>query len=502
MTRTRPLAGLLFAACLTGCGPAPDPSHAPLEVCEVDGVTEPLLCGRLQVPENRDAPGGRTISLAIVVLPALSPNPNGEPWFDIEGGPGDRATDMAAVFAGELSMYRRDHDVVLVDQRGTIGSGSLYCPELDDPDDPVQKRFDLTAVEACRDRFLAEGIDLTRYTTSDAVEDLEDVRAWLGYERVNLWSLSYGTSVAQLYAKRYSERVRTVTLWGALPPSFHRPLYYARDAQRAWELLVEECRSDPSCRAAYPDLALDLESVLARLAGRPARLLWRDPVRNQDTELSLDAETFAAVVRSGLFHTGSARRMPAIVMSAARGDFEPFLRFAFRGRRLRARDQAESMLLAATCAEETLRMDLDAAPQLHDGTFLGAGRLARQHAACRAWPVRPPAPDFADPLRTALPVLLVVGDLDPVTPPSWSESILGHLENGELVVVPLMGHLETGMVGAACLHRLIVHFADQGGTEGFDRSCLAEMRAPLFEFIDLDLPQDPQPAGVAVESDS
>jgi pimeloyl-ACP methyl ester carboxylesterase len=176
----------------------------PLEICRPAGLEEDVLCGTLSVPENRQEPGGRTIELAIVVVPALAAEPESEPWFDFEGGPGDSATDLAFDYTDDLATFRQVRDVVLVDQRGVGGSGLLDCAELDRPEDPLMERFELEAVLSCRDRLVRQH-DLTRYTTTEAVHDFEAVRSHLGYERVHLFGYSYGTLVAQEYARLHPE---------------------------------------------------------------------------------------------------------------------------------------------------------------------------------------------------------------------------------------------------------------------------------------------------------
>ena len=109
--------------------------------------------------------------------------------FFFAGGPGESATRAAPVWAG--LPFERNRDLVFVDQRGTRGSGSLYCEALDEPADVMTPRYHLPAVKACRD-LLARHADLTKYSTLDAVEDFDAVRQWLGYDRINLLGGSYG----------------------------------------------------------------------------------------------------------------------------------------------------------------------------------------------------------------------------------------------------------------------------------------------------------------------
>ena len=99
-----------------------------LKPCRLDGIDEELLCGKLTVFENRKTRTGRTIDLNIVVLPAFDQKTKAEPLFDLAGGPGASSVNAAGFYAGPGKEYRRRHDVVCVDQRGTGKSNRLAIP--------------------------------------------------------------------------------------------------------------------------------------------------------------------------------------------------------------------------------------------------------------------------------------------------------------------------------------------------------------------------------------
>ena len=104
-----------------------------LKPCRVEGVNEELLCGKLTVFENRQTRTGRAIDLNVVVLPALDQEAKTEPLFDLAGGPGASSADGAGFYAGPGKEYRRRHDVVCVDQRGTGKSNRLAIPRQKTP---------------------------------------------------------------------------------------------------------------------------------------------------------------------------------------------------------------------------------------------------------------------------------------------------------------------------------------------------------------------------------
>ena len=244
---------------------------AKLNQCSLEGINEKLLCGKLTVFENRERRTGRKIDLNIVVLPALDQKTKREPLFHLEGGPGIDATGVAGFYATDGKECRRHRDVVLVDQRGTGQSNPLTVPEKKAPQDYLREMYPVDYVKNMR-QTLEQRADLTQYTTSIAMDDLDDVRAWLGYDRINLFGLSYGTRAALVYLRLHPEHVHTVTLMGVAPTYLRMPMYHSQAAARAMDLLLQECERDAQCHQAFPQIRDDWTNVLAQLERAPARV--------------------------------------------------------------------------------------------------------------------------------------------------------------------------------------------------------------------------------------
>lgn len=482
-TRTAPAPGLSelldpVAAAAAGL------RRLPLEMCRPGGSSVPLLCGRLEVPENHARPGGRTLSLSVVVVPALAPEPSLQPWFDLEGGPSDSATSLAADYTEDLSIYRQRRDVVLVDQRGTGRSQPLRCSGLDDPKLPTAPKLPFAEVGRCVEAAAKE-VDLRRYGTSDAVRDLDAVRSWLGYERIHLFGYSYGSLVAQAFMRRYPERVSTAVLWGPVAPDFERPRHFARDTEKALEGLFQACQAEPAqadgrrCGALFPDPAGDARQALSRLRAKPARVLWRRPGRLPQ-KVPLTAPTFGESIGSLAYDTALARTIPWILRRAAEGDWTPFVDAANVGGRLRLRESHTLMYLAVTCPEETQRIRDDTVDAADAETIFGRARLEEQRMACRIFPSADLPDDFWRPVSTQIPVLVFSGSLDPVTPPRWGRKVIARMPNARLVVVEGMGHGVEGMSAADCPDRLANALAEEGTLRGLDFSCLEDMQPTPF----------------------
>src|SRR5206468_610249 len=256
------------------------------------GIDEKLLCGQLTVPENRQTRVGRTIGLNVVVLPAFDQKTKAEPLFELAGGPGAAATEGARFYAQQGKEYRRRRDVVLVDQRGTGRSNPLSMPTKKTPQHYVSEMYPVEYVKNLR-RTLEQRADLTQYTTSIAMDDLDDVRSWLGYDRINLFGLSYGTRAVLVYLRQHPEHVHTATLMGVAPTYLKMPLYHSQAAARAMDLLLQECQKDASCHNVFPQIHADWQNVLAQLGREPARVQYSSDGKSAPATVEIQRDIFA-----------------------------------------------------------------------------------------------------------------------------------------------------------------------------------------------------------------
>jgi pimeloyl-ACP methyl ester carboxylesterase len=238
----------------------------PLAACKnVPGAK----CGSLVVEERRDAAGGRKIPISVIVVPTSSSTPEA-PIFWFTGGPGEAATDeVSLAIDGPLAPFARERDVVFVDQRGTGGSNPLGCPLPQTPQGRFgHVLFDSATLAACRDHLQSHA-DLTQYVTSNAVDDIDDVRRWLGYQQIVLWGTSYGTRAAMEYVRRHGAHVAAVVLDGVYPFDAREPLRYAFDAEKALERVLADCDADPVCDAANPHVYATFAGLLDRFRNGP-----------------------------------------------------------------------------------------------------------------------------------------------------------------------------------------------------------------------------------------
>jgi pimeloyl-ACP methyl ester carboxylesterase len=272
--------------------------------------------------------------------------------------------------------------------------------------------------------------------------------------------------------------VRAALLEGPVPPDARIPSTFAKDAQDALDGIFSECLADKICGSAFPDVKRDLMTVLARLDREPVRVRVTDSQTGAPVDITISRSAFAQVIRYMMYRPSSASAVPHHVHAAASGDFVPLGRTAISlgiGGGI-----SFGFYLSSTCGEDLPWFtDAEAAAQ-SAGTFLGDYRVRQQRDACAAWPGAKLPAGYLEPVRSDVPVLILVGERDPVTPPRWGREIVEHLTQGRLVVVPGGGHSLRGLQNEECLTRLRTEFLEGASVERLPTDCVAEVRRPAF----------------------
>jgi pimeloyl-ACP methyl ester carboxylesterase len=461
---------LLLTLALAACGQTEQVSAIDrLQPCTGDDTPTDAYCGTLRVFENRRTKQGRQVDLHIVVLPALSPDSKPDPLFFLAGGPGQGAAKMARVVRELFRRVQTDRDIVLVDQRGTGKSNPLDC-EFDDDSLKAFNEPEGAGLDRLKTCMAGYDADLTLYTTSIAMDDLDDVRAHLGYERINIYGGSYGTRAGLVYMRQHGDRVRAAVLDGVAPTNMRLPLYFPRDVQRALDLLVKDCQSDEPCRAAYPNLGRRIRDLMERLKREPPVVKVMHPRTGETGEIRLEARLVANVIAGTLYSPMASALIPAVVARAEQNDFQGMLALASMGDSGAEPNMSIGMQLSVICAEDAPRVTADEAEKESEGTLFGEYVMRNQRLACAFWPKGTIDPSFYEPISSSIPTLVLSGELDPVTPPVWGDQIAAHLPASKHIVMPGTGHTAGG---TGCGLRIIRRFIDSGTADGLDTSCVA-----------------------------
>lgn len=436
---------------------------------------EGARCGTFEVPEDRSDPDGRQIALNILVVPATEQGAEPDPVFILAGGPGQAATELAPLIRQLLPDLFRRRDFVFVDQRGTGESNPLTCDFLEDRSGSLEGVPEEVTEEDWQECLNSLDASPEHYTTPVAMDDLEDVRIALGYGPINLWGGSYGTRAATVFLRRHPESVRSVVLDGVAPVDMRIPLHFAEDGQRAMTLLTNTCDADPECAERFPHLDQSIETLLASLDhDPPPQFRVRHPRTGDWQDVPIGRDMVAGVLRAVLYSPGTASLVPLMVESALEGDFGPIMTLAdpMVGPQL-----AMGMFLSVLCAEDIPFLTLEEAAAAAEESFLDEMMAEQMEEACSVWP-RGALPDgYREPVRSEAPVLILSGELDPVTPPRWGEHAAATLPNSRHLVAPGTGH---GTLRAGCVPELIGRFFDAADASGLDAECLSGLARPPF----------------------
>ena len=453
------------------------PVECPMEVPEGGRVE----CARFVVPESRQDPDGDQLELLVAVLHATVDEPAEAPVVVTAGGPGSSSTGLAGLVH---SVYAQDRDVVLLEQRGTRDSEpSLTCPELGEAfiaglttaDPPAQEApAQVAAARACADRLRADGIDLASFTTAENAADVADLRVALGHAEWDLWGMSYSTRLMLTVLRDHPEGVRSVLLDSVQPTDVPEYDGLVAGLQSAWSRLVDTCADDAECAAAHPDLDTALVDAAARLDEQPLEVTATHPDTGEPVELRLTGDDLVSAVLNALYDPQAIRYVPLLVERFAAGDADvarPVADLAIS----ELTESALGLYYSMQCAEMVpLTEPEDAAADAAALTGRPVTRflwLGSDLDICRAWDV-PTRPEAAAPVVSEVPVLVMAGQYDPITPPAHGQALAGRLGNATYVEVPGQGHAPS--LQGDCAPAIAVAFLDDPGSAP-DTSCLARL---------------------------
>jgi pimeloyl-ACP methyl ester carboxylesterase len=365
-----------------------------------------------------------------------------------------------------------------VDQRGTGGSNRLDC---DIPDEALVTG-ELSPAEL---RALASDCLMNLsgrpqyYTTSIAVRDLDAVRAALGYDRVNLFGGSYGTRVAQHYARRYPARTRTIVLDAVVPPALALVPQIAIESDRALGRVFERCAADPDCNGRFPALAAQFATLNARLRRGPITTRFTDPATGTAGNIQVTRAHLVTMARMLNYSARTASLLPLVIHEAAtNGNYVPLAAQAEMLGEGLERMIAMGMHHSVVCAEDAPLFTGATDRAVLERTYIGPIMLDGMTAICEVWPRGPVDEDFHEPLASSVPALLLSGEFDPATPAQYGAAAAQGFERHLHLVVPGQGH---GQMRLPCVQRLLRRFVEEGRPDDLDTACVDMIRpAPFF----------------------
>jgi pimeloyl-ACP methyl ester carboxylesterase len=469
------LAVLLWHLPAAGATPGVELSRCQLSAAK-GLLRQPAECGSLTVAENPEDSAGRQIPIHFAVLKTTASNPEPDPVFYFAGGPGQSALESFPAALGALREVRANRDVVLVDQRGTGGSNPLTCPMPEEISEllrtPSHQEIERDAL-ACLQQL--DG-DTRFYTTGHAAADVDQVRQALGYDRINLYGISYGTRLAQVFLRHYPDAVRSVILDGVVPTDLVLGTEHAINLEAALLSVFRRCALEPSCDAAFPRVEEKFEQLKRAVTEHSVSLVVPMPLSGTQQELVFNRDMLAVALRILAYSPESQAILPLLVFEAAtESRYQRLAAMALMILESLGESIYRGLEASVMCAEDVPHFP--SASQDPD-TLMGDVLITAAREQCARWPHGSAPDDFHTPFSSDVPVLLLSGEHDPVTPPHYGEQALKQYRHGLHLVVPGQAH---GVAGRGCLPKIIGRFVKAGSVEALQTECVEEGGdAPFF----------------------
>jgi pimeloyl-ACP methyl ester carboxylesterase len=447
-------------------------------------------CGFLNVPEHHSNPDGKQIQLAVAIIKSTSANPQPDPLVLLQGGPGGSGITLFSYLASDeakgSASLRADRDLIIFEQRGTFFSKpQLGCQEVQNVtklqfqnpnlSEATLREYEQQALKECRQRLVHAGVDLTAYNSLENAADISTLTQVLGYPKINLYGVSYGSLLALQTIRNHSEILKSVIIDGVLPPQMSWPKTVPISTNKAIAKLTDACAEDVECDRAYPNLMERLKTQIVRLNQTPIFTKIFDYKNSKFQTIKFTGDDLESIVINTLYSKEALSVIPAMIDQVEHKQFD--VASYLLSANLLHRTLADGMFYSVTCAENT-----DFTPP--DLSWLDAQTAKRNvrdlkifQSQCRNWNVPSLPQALKDPVVSDLPVLVFNGEFDPITPSTFGETVAKTLPNSHFVTFPAEGH--GALIGNQCASSIAAAFLKNPLAQS-DLGCLKEKTRVSF----------------------
>lgn len=451
---------------------AQDISPIELAPCFISHISEKSQCATVKMPlDHRGAVEG-DIDIFVGVVPALSSQILEDPLVLFSGGPGQATSEMGGLVKLAFKSIREHREIILIDQRGTGKSTPLRC-EGDADDTVYDAEKHVAEIKACRANF---DIAAEHFTMENVVADTHEILKRLGYERVNLWGASWGTRTAVHYLRRHPEYVRSVVVDGVLPPDVAVFNTSPASGARAMNMMIDACNSDVICSNSYPDLGDIIDELINKSRDNNLVFYGADPVSGEQITRKISWMLLVQNIRAILYTPQKATMLPMALDKLNKGDARAFMALTADGG-LSSKSMYIGSTLSLLCGEEVPRMSDEQRQKNIAEYFTEDSYYQYWSTACNGWPSLAGDDDIHDTYESDVPMLILSGELDPVTPPSMGDHLAKSFANSKHFVVEGVGH---NVSYHGCMPKILGEFLENTDVSLLDATCLDKMRRPAF----------------------
>jgi pimeloyl-ACP methyl ester carboxylesterase len=431
------------------------------------------------VPLRHDDPSAGTLHVRVRVVGAGRLRDSSKaPIFLLAGGPGQSAYELAPAIAAKFQAMARDRDLVFVEQRGTGKESELAC-DLDEIRPMRLRHFlapnreDVEFAQRCLKNLKGDPAD---FQTADFVADLDLIRRTLGYEKIALYGVSYGTRAALAYLEAHAADTELAILDAAAPADLNLMVDPLLDTEAAIEAWIESCGHTNDCAERFPTLRANFKEVVAMLERGPVALEMVNPWTAQPEHVEIHLGNFYSILRASAYTKSSASRIPFAISEAAQGKWLPMAGMVASGGEGGIAIELYYSILCQEDAHAVASEKLQAAKE----SPLAAVMLHSQVEICEYWKSSASSKPAHGQFTVDTPMLVLSGELDPVTSPKWGSVAASYSQRSQHVVLPGNGH---GAFYHACSPQIIGGFLKSPSSwklEASDETCLQQSKRQHF----------------------
>ena len=462
--------------------------------------------GYLTVPESRSLssgnfPSNRTLRVYVTILKSLNRKPSSDPIVFLYGGPGGNSAAILKAFEQPevKKLLLNQRDFIVFDHRGTgFSEPALFMPEVDplwsdaflkECDTDERAKHFVEAVFRAHKRFVGADINLAAINTPEIAADINDLRLALGYEKMNLWGISYGTRLALVTMRDYPEGIRSVILDSTVPVQVSQYTEAIPNALHTFNLLFDSVAADLQANTAYPDLKSVFYEVFERLNNAPALIPAKHPVTNQTLTLRLTGEVFIGLFCIDFYSTEAIRKIPKHIYQAYHGDYQNLAKALIRQLKYSASDlpgRSQGMYYSVNCCDDKVTAKIGVEIKKYAKKYPEMSSLPLTEFAlgeritdiAKKWGARIAGPAEHQAVVSGIPTLILACEFDQNTPSYWGKLAGRTLANSHFIEVPGAGHgaINTG----TSVLSMIKEFLDSPLNPPDDTSVKALTR-PIFE---------------------
>lgn len=434
--------------------------------CWFDRITN-VSCAYLHTaPEQKG--GTSSFRLPVVVIKYTGVDREDDPVIYMAGGPGSSAwlkqiKDYWVPWYKEANLHR---DLILFDQRGAgLSEPRLSCPEYYDAmRETLKTKLSHSessttthkSLLSCYERLKGNGAPITEISTRHSANDINDLMSLLDYDQWNLDSVSYSTRLALLIGQMYPDKVRSMVLDSVYPIQRHFFKEWPGLMKRSLERIFALCNKQSSCDQDYGDIRKKLWETVEHLREEPMPFAVSTD-KYKMSSVYIDDETFLSILFDAQYETGALYNLPSVIDAFHRGD-EDFLQSYVEDFLTYRLDDSisEVVFWAVECKDNPPLSDKEAG-ELYDKYPKLKPYLVEEYNACDIWlDGLKPGGLQVDASPSNVPVMILGGEDDPVTPVEWAEDVLAKYKKAQMFSFTHISH--SVMDSKTCSTELLSQF--------------------------------------------